>query len=142
MLKSLRFIPLCVLIFSVYASAADTDTSGADDFLSALKSGGIKSVSGVKKSTSDVGVVSYIEFIRDEIKNQLGDSLEMYKGMTCSLKVGLLRDGTIIYSVYYSGDADFCNTVIASVRSIKKFSPPPSEQVYQAVKDFTLQFKP
>lgn len=98
--------------------------------------------SDVKKFKPDASFFSYVKVIQNEIKYQLGDSLEIYKGMTCSMKVGLLRDGTITYAVDYSGDADFCNTVMAVVRSIKKFPPPPSEQTYQAVKDFTLYFKP
>lgn len=159
MLKSLRFIPLCVLILSGYAFSedsgnhlSDSDTanrfaanaaaSGVDDLLSDLKSGVSKPKSYVKKFKPDASFFSYVKVIQSEIKNQLGDSLEIYKGMTCSMKVGLLRDGTIAYAVNYSGDADFCNTVMAAVHSIKKFAPPPSEQTYQAVKDFTLYFKP
>ncbi|ENG8266765.1 cell envelope integrity protein TolA [Salmonella enterica] len=164
MLKSLRFIPLCVLIFSGYVFAEDSDNSssnsdaakraaeavaakaaaasGVDDLLSDLKSGVNKPKSDVKKFKPDASFFSYVKVIQNEIKNQLGDSLEIYKGMTCSMKVGLLRDGTITYAVDYSGDADFCNTVMSAVRSIKKFPPPPSEQTYQAVKDFTLYFKP
>lgn len=156
MLKSLRFLPLCLLVFSGYALADDygnpssdsyaskraavqAAASGVDDLLSDLKSG----VNGVRvsKSKSDADSFSYVKVVRNEIQNQLGDSLKLYKGMTCSIRVGLLRDGTIIYAVDFSGDSNLCNTVISAVRSIKKFPPPPSEQIYQDVKDFTLHLK-
>lgn len=156
MLKSLRFIPLCILVFSGYAlaheqgnpssdsyaskrAAVQAAASGVDDLLSDLKSG----VNGVRvsKSKSDADSFSYVKVVRNEIQNQLGDSLKLYKGMTCSIRVGLLRDGTIIYAVDFSGDSNLCNTVMSAVRSIKKFPPPPSEQIYQDVKDFTLHLK-
>ncbi|EAA6844775.1 cell envelope integrity protein TolA [Salmonella enterica subsp. enterica] len=156
MLKSLRFLPLCLLVFSGYALADDygnpssdsyaskraavqAAASGVDDLLSDLKSG----VNGVRvsKSKSDADSFSYVKVVRNEIQNQLGDSLKLYKGMTCSIRVGLLRDGTIIYAVDFSGDSNLCNTVMSAVRSIKKFPPPPSEQIYQDVKDFTLHLK-
>ncbi|ELG3530556.1 cell envelope integrity protein TolA [Salmonella enterica] len=145
MLKSLRFLPLCVLVFSGYAFAHEQDNSSSDGDVfkraAVLAAAAKSSVSDVKKSGFHVAETSYIEVIRNEIKNQLGDSLEIYKGMTCSMRVGLLRDGTIIYAVDYSGDSNFCNTAISAVRSVKKFPPPPSEQIYQDVKDFTLHFK-
>ncbi|EKY5349957.1 hypothetical protein QFV92_000435 [Salmonella enterica] len=152
MLKSLRFIPLCVLILSGYAFAEDSGNhssdsdaakraaakaaaaSGVDDLLSDLKS-------GVNGSKSGVGVGSYAMVIRDVIKNRLGDSLDIYKGKKCLVKIGLLRDGTVIYAVDYAGDFDLCNTVTLAVRGIK-FPPPPSEHIYQAVKDGILDFNP
>lgn len=145
MLKSLRFLPLCVLVFSGYALADDYGNPSSDSYASkrdaVLAAAAKAGVSDLKKSGSCVADTSYIEVVRNEIQNQLGDSLEIYKGMTCSMKVGLLRDGTIIYAVDYSGDSNFCNAAISAVRSVKKFPPPPSEQVYQDVKDFTLHFK-
>ncbi|ENQ4873222.1 cell envelope integrity protein TolA [Salmonella enterica] len=145
MLKSLRFLPLCVLIFSGYALSHEQGNPSSDSYASkraaVLAAAAKAGVSDMKKSGSRVADTSYIEVVRNEIQNQLGDSLEIYKGMTCSMKVGLLRDGTIIYAVDYSGDSNFCNAAISAVRSVKKFPPPPSEQVYQDVKDFTLHFK-
>lgn len=157
MLKSLRFIPLCVLIFSGYAFAedygnhsSDSDAAkrvaaevaaakaaaafGVDDLFSDFKS-------GVNGSKSGVGVGSYTMVIRDVIKNRLGDSLDIYKGKKCLVKIGLLRDGTVVYVVDYAGDSDLCNTVTLAVRGIK-FPPPPSEHIYQAVKDGILDFNP
>ncbi|EHF4788069.1 cell envelope integrity protein TolA [Salmonella enterica] len=139
MLKSIHFISFCVLLFSVqvfadsYNSSLNSDSTKSLSYNSSLNSDSTKSL---------VGISSYLSVIRNEIKNQLGDSLEIYKGMICSIKIGLLRDGTIIYVVYYSGDSDLCNTVMSAVRSIKKFPSPPSEQLYQAVKDFTLDIRP
>lgn len=158
MLKSLRFLPLCILIFSGYALADDYGNPssgsyaskraavqaaalGVDDFLSDLKSGAIKSKSGVRGSKSDSALVSYLNVVRNRVMKQLGDSLDMYKGKKCAVKVGFSRDGTVIYAVDYAGDSEFCNTVTLAIRSIK-FPPPPSEHIYQVVKDSILDFNP
>lgn len=161
MLKLLRFITLCALVLSGYVFADSgnstlysdvskrvvaqaADVSGVDDLLSDLKSGvnGVnKSKSGVQKFKPDAAFFSYLNVIRNEIKNQLGDSLEIYKGMTCSMKVGLSRDGTVLYAVENGGDADLCNNAIDAVHRIKKFPSPPSDRVYQTVRDFTIDFK-
>lgn len=164
MLKSLRFLPLCVLIFSGYALAHEhgnpssdsyaskraaveasaakvAAASGVDDLLSDLKSGAIKSKSGVRGSKSDSALVSYLNVVRNRVMKQLGDSLDIYKGKKCAVKVGFSRDGTVIYAVDYAGDSEFCNTVTLAIRSIK-FPPPPSEHIYQLVKDGIFDFNP
>ncbi|EEN2096133.1 hypothetical protein G5H88_001467 [Salmonella enterica subsp. enterica serovar Florida] len=164
MLKSLRFLPLCVLIFSGYALAHEhgnpssdsyaskraaveasaakvAAASGVDDLLSDLKSGAIKSKSGVRGSKSDSALVSYLNVVRNRVMKQLGDSLDIYKGKKCSVKVGFSRDGTVIYAVDYAGDSEFCNTVTLAIRNIK-FPPPPSEHIYQLVKDGIFDFNP
>lgn len=158
MLKSLRFLPLCILVFSGYVLADDygnpslgsyaskraavqSAASGVDDLLSDLKSGAIKSKSGVRGSKSDSALVSYLNVVRNRVMNQLGDSLDIYKGKKCAVKVGFSRDGTVIYAVDYAGDSEFCNTVTLAIRSIK-FPPPPSEHIYQLVKDGIFDFNP
>ncbi|ECP0307235.1 cell envelope integrity protein TolA [Salmonella enterica] len=163
MLKSLRFIPLCVLIFSGYALADDygnpssdidiskraaveasaakvAAASGVDDLLSDLKSGAIKSKSGVRGSKSDSALVSYLKLIQNEIKNQLGDSLEIYKGKQCVLRMHLARDGLVSGVSIEGGSSDLCNASIDAVRRIKKFPAPPSDVIYQKIKDVLLDF--
>ncbi|EBK0596527.1 hypothetical protein D3Q23_14530 [Salmonella enterica] len=119
MLKSLRFIPLCVLIFTGGASAAHV----------------------VAAKSSDNSLVSYSKVIRDVIDNQLGDVSDIYEGKACLVRLGFSRDATVLYSVAYDGDSDLCNNVISAIHSIKKFPPFPSEMVYQSLRDCTIDFK-
>ncbi|HFE7490437.1 TPA: cell envelope integrity protein TolA [Salmonella enterica subsp. enterica serovar Newport] len=163
MLKSLRFIPLCVLILSGYAFAEDSGNhssdsdaakrvaveaaaaSGVDDLLSDLKSG----VNGVNKpnvnnssGVSGAAISAYARVISETIKYHMADSLDIYQGKSCTIKIGLSRDGTVLYAVDDGGNAGLCNTALLSVQSIKKFPPPTSETLYQVFKDFRLDFKP
>ncbi|EBX1966664.1 cell envelope integrity protein TolA [Salmonella enterica subsp. enterica serovar Javiana] len=126
MLKSLRFIPLCVLILSGYALADGYDNASSDSNLS-------------KRSTVDVS--SYARLIHDLVKNQMSDSLDFYKGKSCSVKIDLSSDGTIIYAVENAGDSGLCSAVVLAFHSIKRFPPPPSEQIYQKIRHATLDFK-
>ncbi|MIE73126.1 cell envelope integrity protein TolA [Salmonella enterica subsp. diarizonae] len=152
MLKSLRFIPLCVLILSGHVFAADygnhssdSDAAkrvaakaavalGVDDLLSDLKS-------GVNVSNKpDASFISYVKLIRNEIKKQLGDSLEIYKGKQCVLRMHLARDGFVSGISIEGGSSDLCNASIDAVRRIKKFPAPPSDAIYQKIKDSLLDF--
>lgn len=109
MLKSLRFLPLCVLFLSGYVFAD--------------------------------GLSSYAKVIHDVVVNQISDSLDMYKGKSCSVRIGLSRDGTVLYAVDDGGDYGLCNTVVLALHSVKRFPPPPSEQIYQKIKYATFDFK-
>ncbi|ENE8565378.1 cell envelope integrity protein TolA [Salmonella enterica] len=128
-LKSLRFLPLCVLILSGYAFA-DSGNSSLDS--DAAKRPTVRSV---------VDISSYVRVIFDLIKNQFDDS-SMYKGKVCSIKLGLSRDGTVLYAVDDGGDTDLCTNAIEAIRRIKKFPSPPSDRIYQSFKDCTLDFRP
>ncbi|EGU5382103.1 cell envelope integrity protein TolA [Salmonella enterica] len=156
MLKSLRFIPLCVLILSGYVFAEDSGNhlsdsdvakraaevaaakaaaaSGVDDLLSDLKSG----INGGNKP--DASFISYVKVIRNEIKKQLGNSLEIYKGKHCVLRLHLARDGFVSGISFEGGSSDLCNASIDAIRRIKKFPTPPSDAIYQKVKDSFLDF--
>lgn len=128
MLKSLRFIPLCVLIFSGYAFSGDYgDKSEKSTFPDANLSG--------------VDISPYVRVMFDTIKNQMVNSLDLYHGKACTIKLGLSRDGTVLYAVDDGGEHDFCNAAILAIRSVKKFPTPPSEQIYQSIRDCTLDFK-
>ncbi|ELM4216613.1 hypothetical protein RYG71_000718 [Salmonella enterica] len=136
MLKSLRFIPLCVLIFSGYAFADDYGNSSLDS--DAMNRSAIDNSSGV----SGASISSYAQVISEVIKYHMADSLGIYKGKSCILKIGLSRDGTVLYVVDDGGDVGLCNTAVSVVRSIKNFPPPTSEPLYQIFKDARLDFRP
>lgn len=146
MLKSLRFIPLCILVFSGYALAHEQGNPSSDSYASkraaVLAAAAKAGVSDVKesKSKSDSALVSYLKLIQNEIKNQLGDSLEIYKGKQCVLRMHLARDGLVSGVSIEGGSSDLCNASIDAVRRIKKFPAPPSDVIYQKIKDALLDF--
>ncbi|EGC1288364.1 cell envelope integrity protein TolA [Salmonella enterica] len=144
MLKSLRFLPLCVLVFSGYALAHEQGNPSSDSYASkraaVLAAAAKAGVSDVKESKSDSALVSYLKLIQNEIKNQLGDSLEIYKGKQCVLRMHLARDGLVSGVSIEGGSSDLCNASIDAVRRIKKFPAPPSDVIYQKIKDALLDF--
>ncbi|EDC3198344.1 cell envelope integrity protein TolA [Salmonella enterica] len=144
MLKSLRFLPLCVLIFSGYALAHEQGNLSSDSYASkrdaVLAAAAKAGVSDVKESNSDSALVSYLKLIQNEIKNQLGDSLEIYKGKQCVLRMHLARDGLVSGVSVEGGSSDLCNASIDAVRRIKKFPAPSSDVIYQKIKDVLLDF--
>ncbi|HCS4145502.1 TPA: cell envelope integrity protein TolA [Salmonella enterica] len=144
MLKSLRFLPLCVLVFSGYALAHEQGNPSSDSYASkraaVLVAAAKAGVSDVKESKSDSALVSYLKLIQNEIKNQLGDSLEIYKGKQCVLRMHLARDGLVSGFSIEGGSSDLCNASIDAVRRIKKFPAPPSDVIYQKIKDALLDF--
>ncbi|EDK4040419.1 hypothetical protein GF271_00035 [Salmonella enterica subsp. enterica serovar Newport] len=135
MLKSLWFIPLCVLILSGYVFADDYANHSSNSDVA--KSTTVKNSSGV----SGVSISAYAQVITEVIKYHMADSLDIYKGKSCILKIGLSRDGTVLYVVDDGGDSGLCNTAVLAVHSIKKFPPPTSDSLYQVFKDATLNFR-
>ncbi|EHQ4620416.1 cell envelope integrity protein TolA [Salmonella enterica] len=144
MLKSLRFLTLCVLIFSGYALSHEQGNPSSDSYASkrasVLAAAAKAGVSDVKESKSDSALVSYLKLIQNEIKNQLGDSLEIYKGKQCVLRMHLARDGLVSGVSVEGGSSDLCNASIDAVRRIKKFPAPSSDVIYQKIKDVRLDF--
>ncbi|HFE7488157.1 TPA: cell envelope integrity protein TolA [Salmonella enterica subsp. enterica serovar Newport] len=146
MLKSLRFIPLCVLILSGYAFAEDSGNHSSDSDASkravVLAAAAKVAVSDVKSPETNSALVSYLKLIRNGIKKQLGDSLEIYKGKRCVLRMHLARDGFVSGISIEGGSSDLCNASIDAIHRIKKFPAPSSDAVYQKIKDSHLEFKP
>ncbi|EBX0726885.1 cell envelope integrity protein TolA [Salmonella enterica subsp. enterica serovar Virchow] len=143
MLKSLRFIPLCVLILSGYAFAEDYGNHSSDSDVAkrvAVLAAAAKAKTAVPDA--DSALVSYLRLIQNGIKKQLGDSLEIYKGKQCVLKMHLARDGFVSGISAEGGSSDLCNASIDAIHRIKKFPAPPSDAVYQKIKDSHLEFKP
>lgn len=141
MLKSLRFIPLCVLIFSGYAFADDYGNHSSDSDAAkraAVLAAAAKAKTAVPETNS--ALVSYLKLIQNGIKKQLGDSLEIYKGKKCVLRMHLARDGLVSGISIEGGSSDLCNASIDAVRRIKKFPAPPSDAIYQKIKDSLLDF--
>ncbi|HCL4784697.1 TPA: energry transducer TonB [Salmonella enterica] len=111
--RMIKSLPLCCLLLTGYSFAG----TGAD-------------ISG------------YARVIRDTILIHSGDSLNNYKGKTCTVRIHLAAGGTLLGFDTEGGDPGLCNRLSDVLRTVDHFPVPPSEAVYQAVKDGVLDFKP
>lgn len=154
-LKIFRLLPFCLLLLAgnVFAVVSDNgsvnnlhaervrgelvakavNAEGVDDLLSELNSNNTSLVSG-----DDIS--NYARIIRDIIQNKVGGLFDNYKGKQCILVIHLSPDGSLSGFNTESGAPDLCSKLSDVMRSIKKFPPPPSDAVYQKIKDAKLGF--
>lgn len=111
--RIIKSLPLCCLLLAGYSFAG----TGAD-------------ISG------------YARVIWDTILIHSGDSLNNYKGKACNVRIHLAAGGTLLGFDIEGGDPGLCNKVSDVLRTIEYFPVPPSEAVYQAVKDSYLDIRP
>ncbi|EEA7824270.1 hypothetical protein TP51_004319 [Salmonella enterica subsp. enterica] len=111
--RIIKFLPLCCLLLAGYSFAG----TGAD-------------ISG------------YARVIRDTIMIHFGSSLNNYKGKVCVVRMHLAPGGTLLGFDTEGGDPGLCNKVSDVLRTLDHFPVPPSEAVYQAVKDSYLDIRP
>lgn len=116
-LKTFRLVPFCLLLLAGSSFASSNGASGFD-------------------------ISSYALVIRNTIENKGGNVFENYKGKGCTVSIHLARDGSLLGFNIEGGPPDLCNEVSDVMRGIKKFPAPPSDAVYQKIKDATLDFKP
>ncbi|HDC2544695.1 TPA: hypothetical protein O7139_002100 [Salmonella enterica] len=154
-LKAFRLVPFCLLLLAgnVFAVVSDNgsvnslqaervraaaakvaDAEGVDDLLSDLKSNNVSPV-----SRNDF--TNYARIIQQTIQNKAGGIFNNYKGKQCVLRMHLSRDGFLSAVNIEGGATDLCNEVLDIMHGIKKFPPPPSDIVYQKIKDSKLSFK-
>lgn len=74
------------------------------------------------------------------IKGHLYD-WDTYKGKTCTLRVNLAQDGTLLSVKSEGGDPAFCQQMLAATSRMTKFPKPPSQAVYETFKNAPLDFK-
>ncbi|EEF4954602.1 hypothetical protein GKT70_13815 [Salmonella enterica] len=119
MLNLNRFIciPLCLLLFS---------------------SGSFSAVVYNRASANEIN--QYASTIRSFVMNQSRGIFYYYKGKRCSSRLHIYRNGSFLFNIE-SGSPDLCKQVFLVLSSIKKLPAPPSETVYQAVKNCTFDFK-
>ncbi|EFQ5902196.1 hypothetical protein HZX00_003297 [Salmonella enterica] len=115
------------------AAAKVADAEGVDDLLSDLKSNDISSF-----SRNDF--TNYARIIQRTIQNKAGGIFNNYKGKKCVLRMHLSRDGSLSAVNIEGGSSDLCNEVLNIMHGIKRFPPPPSDIVYQKIKDSKLSF--
>jgi colicin import membrane protein len=134
------------------AADAAKDTSDVDDLLGGLssgknapkqgKSGGAAAGQGNQKKAgaSGAAIDSYIGQVQAAIQSKFYDS-DTFKGRTCDIHIKIMSDGTLVSATAAGGDAALCQAAINAAR-MARMPKPPSAEVYQAVKDATLEFKP
>lgn len=156
-LRTFRLVPFCLLLLAgnVFSAVSDNgsvnnlqaervrgevmtkavDAEGVDDLLSKLNSNNTPLVSG-----GDIS--NYARIIRDTIQNKVVGLFDNYKGKQCVLIMHLAPDGSLSGFNIEGGSPDLCDKLSDVMHDIKKFPPPPSDVVYQKIKDGKLIFKP
>ncbi|EBI7232006.1 energry transducer TonB [Salmonella enterica] len=116
-LKVFRLVPFCLLLLAGNVFAVSNGASGVD-------------------------ISSYALVIKNTIESKGAGVFEDYKGKGCTVSMHLARDGSLSGFNIEGGAPDLCNKVSDVMRRVKKFPAPPSDAVYQMIKDVSLDFKP
>ncbi|EGQ2468252.1 hypothetical protein I2655_002859 [Salmonella enterica] len=116
-LKTFRLVPFCLLLLAGNVLAAGNGASGDD-------------------------ISNYAKVIQQTIQAKGVGAFDNDKGKQCVVSMHLARDGSLTSFNTEGGLPDFCNKVSDVMHGIKKFPPPPSDVVYQKIKDCKLIFKP
>ncbi|WP_158785160.1 cell envelope integrity protein TolA, partial [Pantoea sp. BAV 3049] len=134
------------------AAEAAKDSSDVNDLLGGLasgknapkegKAGGAAAGQGNQKKAgaSGAAIDSYLGQVQGAIQSKFYDA-DTFKGRTCDVHIKLAPDGLLISATAAGGDAALCQAAINAAH-MAKIPKPPSADVYQAVKDATLEFKP
>ncbi|MBD1226151.1 cell envelope integrity protein TolA [Xenorhabdus griffiniae] len=96
---------------------------------------------GKKSGPSDSEINNYKGRIQSAIQQNFRDP-SLYIGRTCDLNIKLAPDGLLIDIKAGAGDPALCRAAITAANLAKKMPPPPSKEVYEYFKSFTLEFKP
>ncbi|WFQ81144.1 cell envelope integrity protein TolA [Xenorhabdus sp. SF857] len=96
---------------------------------------------GKKSGPSDSDINNYKGQIQAAIQQNFRDP-SLYIGRTCDLNIKLASDGLLIDIKAGAGDPALCRAAITAANLAKKMPPPPSKEVYEYFKSFTLEFKP
>ncbi|MDC9606176.1 cell envelope integrity protein TolA [Xenorhabdus griffiniae] len=96
---------------------------------------------GKKSGPSDSEINNYKGRIQSVIQQNFRDP-SLYIGRTCDLNIKLAPDGLLIDIKAGAGDPALCRAAITAANLAKKMPPPPSKEVYEYFKSFTLEFKP
>ncbi|MBD2812368.1 cell envelope integrity protein TolA [Xenorhabdus sp. Vera] len=132
------------------AKAEDAKQAQAiDDLLGGLtsnapKPGGATAAGkggGKKSGPSDSDINNYKGQIQSAIQQNFRDP-DLYIGRTCELKIKLASDGLLIDIKTGVGDPALCRAALTAANLTKKMPRPPSKEIYEHFKDFTLDFKP
>ncbi|SQK74012.1 cell envelope integrity inner membrane protein TolA [Tatumella ptyseos] len=93
-----------------------------------------------KSGASGAAIQSYIGQVQGAIQSKFYDS-DNYAGKTCDVNIKLAPDGLLISATAAGGDPALCQAAITAAK-MAHIPKPPSQEVWQAVRDATLEFKP
>lgn len=93
-----------------------------------------------KSGASGAEINSYAGQIQAAIQSKFYD-WESFKGRQCILRLRLAPDGLLIDVKSEGGDPALCQAALAAARQAR-IPKPPSQAVYEALKNAPLDFKP
>lgn len=108
-----------------------------DDILGGLTSSVPKSQQGVSTGELD----QFRSQIVNAISNKFINPNKLYSGKNCVLKIKIAPDGLLLSVTPVGGDATLCREAI-SATNLATFPKPKNNQLYQQVKEMTIDFKP
>ncbi|WP_241602211.1 cell envelope integrity protein TolA, partial [Rosenbergiella nectarea] len=132
------------------AKAAKSDAA-LDDLLGGLSSGknapksaergGASGEGNQKKAgASGAAIQSYLGQVQSAIQSKFYDA-DNYAGKQCSVHIKLAPDGLLISATSAGGDPALCQAALTASR-LAHIPKPPSQEVWAAVKEATITFKP
>lgn len=107
-----------------------------DDILGGLTS----NVPASQKGVSTGELERYKTLVHNAISNKFINP-KLYSGQSCVLKIQLASDGLLLNVVSESGDSALCREAISATK-LAIFPKPSSNQLYQQVKNLTIDFRP
>ncbi|MGP2960834.1 cell envelope integrity protein TolA, partial [Serratia bockelmannii] len=122
---------------------------GLADGKNAPKGGGAKSKGDGKPAgqgnakaagASGADINGYIGQVKNAIESKFYDA-SSFAGKTCDLRIKLAPDGLLISVQPAGGDPALCQAAVSAAK-LAHIPKPPSDAVYQHVKNATLEFKP
>lgn len=116
-LKRIIYIPFCLFLFSASSFSAPM------------------SLGATGKEIND-----YAFSIKDFVNIKSGGIFNPYKGKSCIVRLRISRNGSFSFNIE-GGHPDLCDHLSTVLNSMKNLPPPPSEQIYQIIKDARFDFK-
>ena len=89
---------------------------------------------------SGADINGYIGQVKNAIESKFYDA-SSFAGKTCDLRIKLAPDGLLISVQAAGGDPALCQAAVSAAK-LAHIPKPPSDAVYQHVKNATLEFKP
>ncbi len=95
--------------------------------------------SGANGGATGADISGYAAQIKAAIQSRLYDS-SLYAGKQCDLHISLAPDGKLKSIESAGGDPALCQAALTAAKTAN-IPKPPSQAVYEKIKDFTLGFK-
>lgn len=96
----------------------------------------------IYESSSSINASPEVEYyyrqITEAIQREFHD-VDLYKGRTCSMRISILRDGTLVDVRAFDGDPELCEAAIIAIKKAK-IPKPPSEDIFVIFKDSPVLF--